>query len=213
MLHWVCDDSERRAALGRALKKRGTVRLNQYVDGIHYPTPKVLRRIADAIGESWLVLYADAGYQRELLLPMLRLSERQVEDEVQVLKSVCNGGIKMPAKWSWKDVAANFAVRRFPRRGEHLAAGVSYGLELLRIVVESPLRDEAEKRHLRGDSDRDALPPLLKYAYDILGDDDYHTTLRSEHAADFVREWAKEVSWEEVTRAEQFFYEPRPLEA
>lgn len=216
VLEWVGSDASRRALLAHTLKKRGTVRLDQYASGVHYPTPAVLRRIADAIGESWLTLYANAGYQRELLLPLYRLAQRQQtkdgsrrrKDDEALFRA---HGSMLADEKPWSDVAARFSVRSFPRRNESLAVENSYGIALDQILVDHPLRDEAEKKLLRGESVRDALPPLLKRAYDILVDDEYPANLRTEHAGDFVRTWARGLSSSEVDRAESLFYNSGPL--
>lgn len=213
VLEWVGNDPERRAMLARALKKRGTVRLDYYAIGTHYPMPEVLRRLAAMIGVSWLALYAEAGYQRELLLPLYRLTQRQPTEHELRFRQVLDSarGVSPPAENPWPDIAVQFSVGAFPRRNESFAAANFYAIAIGQSLVEDPLRDEAQKERLRGDSVRDALPPLLKRAYDVLIDDKYPASLRSEHAADFVRGWACEVSPSAVDSAERLFYNSGPL--
>ena len=189
---------ERREIRGKiceALSQSSLYRLRAYADGENFPTPRVLSRLASALGIDLVPLLMQAGYQREVLraIQRLYLASRKAGERADPLKKA----------------AIACAVIAFPRRGEEYRPGSEPwdGIRLSQRAIAA----FAYTASIEEGPHRIVVRPL-RIAYECLGERSIAISpnRRRMIASELVRSWAYDVDAELAHAAETSTYRPTP---
>jgi hypothetical protein len=180
-----------------ALSQPSLNRLRTYAQGAHFPTPRILSKLAFALGQDPITLLMMAGYQREVLpvLQRLYLVSRKHGKPAEDLKSA----------------AIAYAVLVFPRRGERYRPGSEpwdgVGLTA-RTIVPFTYAIVAEEVHQR------ITLRALRIAYECLGEPSIAMNVERRRmiAGEVVRSWAYDVDAQLARSSEASTYLPTPAE-
>lgn len=191
---------ERREIRGKicdALSQSSLYRLRAYAKGAHFPTPRVLSRLALALGMDLVTLLMQAGYQREVLraLQRLYLASRRHGERAEDLKRA----------------AIAYAVIVFPRRGERYRPG-SEPWESIQLSQRA-IAAFAYTVSVEEGPQRITLRPL-RTAYECLGEQSIAIApnRRRMIAGEIVRSWAYDVDAQLAHAAEISTYLPTSAE-
>ena len=191
-------EADAREAIHGALGGQPSIsRLRQVAKtGRPFPTPVMIKRLADALNCDWLELLRLSGYERDLIeaIHLLYVSARTSNPEAQ----------KRAKYWS-----INYAVRMFPLRGEtylEIASLSSYSTALLTNFIRGTIDELAFSKQKDGcdeliaTADRRATLPIpLSIASKTLGLQELNVDARRAVAGELVRAWALSAD-ETVTR-------------
>src|SRR5580692_938079 len=132
-----------RRRIMNAINQPSISRISDYAQGKYFPTPRVVRALAVALGGSSFWFLRAAGYEREVVRDIhdFWLRGRRASTTEDLYDLVC------------------YAVKVFPRRGEQYINKRSPYLEAF-IEPRFPPLDEKKDRY--------ALRPPLEQAYSVL---------------------------------------------